>query len=48
MVADWGVRRGLLAQPLDVVPIPWAKRIEHVRENLAARCTAAHARTVAK
>ncbi|WP_308159959.1 aldo/keto reductase [Mycolicibacterium goodii] len=30
----------LLSQPLDVVPIPGTKRVEHVRENLAATTVA--------
>jgi aryl-alcohol dehydrogenase-like predicted oxidoreductase len=37
----------LLAQPLDVVPIPGTKRVEYVRENLAATSVAISADEVA-
>jgi aryl-alcohol dehydrogenase-like predicted oxidoreductase len=37
----------LLAQPLDVVPIPGTKRVEYVRENLAATTVAISADEVA-
>jgi aryl-alcohol dehydrogenase-like predicted oxidoreductase len=46
LAADKGCRPGqlalawLLAQPLDVVPIPGTKRIAYVRENLAATSVA--------
>lgn len=46
LAAEKGCRPGqlalawLLAQPLDVVPIPGTKRIEYVRENLAATSVA--------
>jgi aryl-alcohol dehydrogenase-like predicted oxidoreductase len=42
LAAEKGCRPGqlalawLLAQPLDVVPIPGTKRIEYVMENVAA------------
>ena len=37
----------LLAQPLDVVPIPGTKRTEYVRENLAATNVAVSADEIA-
>jgi aryl-alcohol dehydrogenase-like predicted oxidoreductase len=37
----------LLAQPLDVVPIPGAKRVEYVKENLAATSVAISADEIA-
>ena len=46
LAADKGCRPGqlalawLLAQPLDVVPIPGTKRVEYVKENLAATSVA--------
>ena len=46
LAADKGCRPGqlalawLLAQPLDVVPIPGTKRVAYVRENLAATSVA--------
>jgi aryl-alcohol dehydrogenase-like predicted oxidoreductase len=53
LAADKGCRPGqlalawLLAQPLDVVPIPGTKRIAYVRENLAATSVAISADEVA-
>ena len=37
----------LLAQPLDVVPIPGTKRVEYVEENLAATSVALSADEIA-
>jgi aryl-alcohol dehydrogenase-like predicted oxidoreductase len=53
LAADKGCRPGqlalawLLAQPLDVVPIPGTKRIDYVQENLAATSVAISADEVA-
>jgi aryl-alcohol dehydrogenase-like predicted oxidoreductase len=53
LAAEKGCRPGqlalawLLAQPLDVVPIPGTKRIEFVRENLAATSVALSADDIA-
>ena len=53
LAADKGCRPGqlalawLLAQPLDVVPIPGTKRVEYVKQNLAATSVALSADEIA-
>jgi aryl-alcohol dehydrogenase-like predicted oxidoreductase len=53
LAAEKGCRPGqpalawLLAQPLDVVPIPGTKRVEYVVENLAATSVAVSADEIA-